>query len=70
MSVLSSAISHRTWYNLGIWRDERCGEDLKAAYTNVNWKDGKLLNRTSKKDLEEQAAKKLLRIVSQNTGKH
>ncbi|MBR2232192.1 MAG: hypothetical protein IJ891_07490 [Prevotella sp.] len=33
---------------------------MKAAYPNVNWKDGKLLNRTSKKDLEEQAAKKLL----------
>ncbi len=28
-------------------------EDLKAAYPNVNWKEGKLLNRTSKKDLED-----------------
>ena len=27
-------------------------EDLKAAYPNVNWKEGKLLNGTSKKDLE------------------
>jgi hypothetical protein len=27
-------------------------EDLKAAYTDVNWKEGKLLNRTSKKELE------------------
>ena len=27
-------------------------EDLKAAYPDVNWKDGKLLNRTSKKELE------------------
>ena len=28
-------------------------EDLKAAYPDVNWKAGKLLNRTSKKELEE-----------------
>ena len=27
-------------------------EDLKAAYPDVNWKEGKLLNRTSKKELE------------------
>ena len=27
-------------------------EDLKAAYPNVTWKEGKLLNRTSKKELE------------------
>jgi len=27
-------------------------EDLKATYPDVNWKDGKLLNRTSKKELE------------------
>ena len=27
-------------------------EDLKAAYPEVNWKDGKLLNRVSKHDLE------------------
>ena len=28
-------------------------EDLKAAYPDVNWKEGKLLNRVSKKDLED-----------------
>ena len=28
-------------------------EDLKAAYPDVNWKEGKLLNRTTKKDLED-----------------
>ncbi|MBQ3360667.1 MAG: hypothetical protein IJR02_09630 [Bacteroidaceae bacterium] len=27
-------------------------EDLKAAYPDVNWKEGKLLNRASKKDME------------------
>ena len=27
-------------------------EDLKAAYPDVTWKEGKLLNRTSKKELE------------------
>ena len=27
-------------------------EDLKAAYPNVNWKEGKLLNGASKKELE------------------
>ena len=27
--------------------------DLKDAYPDVRWKDGKLLNRASKKDLEE-----------------
>ena len=27
--------------------------DLKATYPNVNWKAGKLLNHTSKKELEE-----------------
>ena len=27
-------------------------EDLKAAYPDVNWKNGKLLNRASKQDLE------------------
>ena len=26
--------------------------DLKATYPNVNWKAGKLLNRTSKQELE------------------
>ncbi len=31
--------------------DKAC-EDLKAAYPNVNWKDGKLLNGVSKEDLE------------------
>ena len=28
-------------------------EDLKAAYPDVNWKEGKLLNRASKKNLED-----------------
>ena len=28
-------------------------EDLKKAYPQVNWKDGKLLNRPTKKELEE-----------------
>ena len=28
-------------------------EDLKAAYPDVNWKEGKLLNRVTKKDLED-----------------
>ena len=28
-------------------------EDLKAAYPDVNWKEGKLLNHVSKKDLED-----------------
>jgi flavodoxin len=28
-------------------------EELKAAYPDVNWKEGKLLNRASKKDLED-----------------
>ena len=28
-------------------------EDLKAAYPDLNWKEGKLLNRVSKKDLED-----------------
>ena len=28
-------------------------EDLKAAYPDVKWKEGKLLNRASKKDLED-----------------
>ena len=27
-------------------------EDLKAAYPDVNWKEGKLLNRVSKQELE------------------
>ena len=27
-------------------------EDLKTTYPDLNWKEGKLLNRTSKKDLE------------------
>ena len=27
-------------------------EDLKATYPDVNWKEGKLLNRTSKKEIE------------------
>ena len=28
-------------------------EDLKAAYPDVNWKEGKLLNYVSKKELED-----------------
>lgn len=28
-------------------------EDLKAAYPEVNWKEGKLLNRASKSEIEE-----------------
>jgi len=32
-------------------------EDLKAAYPDVNWKEGKLLNHTSKKDLEDWVKK-------------
>ncbi len=32
-------------------------EDLKAAYPDVKWKEGKLLNRTSKKDLEDWVKK-------------
>lgn len=28
-------------------------EDLKAAYPKLSWKEGKLLNRASKKDIEE-----------------
>ncbi len=32
-------------------------EDLKAAYPDVEWKEGKLLNRTSKKDLEDWVKK-------------
>jgi len=31
--------------------DKAC-EDLKAAYPNVNWKEGKLLNGVSKEDME------------------
>ena len=32
-------------------------EDLKAAYPDVNWKEGKLLNRATKKDLEDWVKK-------------
>ena len=32
-------------------------EDLKAAYSEVNWKEGKLLNRATKKDLEDWVKK-------------
>lgn len=28
-------------------------EDLKAAYPDVNWKEGKLLNHASKQELNE-----------------
>lgn len=31
---------------------EKACEDLKAAYPDVNWKEGKLLNKASKQDLE------------------
>jgi len=32
-------------------------EDLKATYPDVNWKEGKLWNRASKKDLEDWVKK-------------
>ena len=32
-------------------------EDLKATYPDVNWKEGKLLNRATKKDLENWVKK-------------
>ena len=32
-------------------------EDLKATYPDVKWKEGKLLNRASKKDLEDWVKK-------------
>jgi len=32
-------------------------EDLKATYPDINWKEGKLLNRASKKDLEDWVKK-------------
>ena len=32
-------------------------EDLKVAYPDVKWKEGKLLNRASKKDLEDWVKK-------------
>jgi len=32
-------------------------EDLKAAYPDVSWKDGKLLNRATKKDFEDWVKK-------------
>ena len=32
-------------------------EDLKATYPDVNWKEGKLLNHVSKKDLEDWVKK-------------
>ena len=31
---------------------KRACEDLKATYPGINWKEGKLLNRVSKQDLE------------------
>ena len=33
-------------------RIKKASEDLKAAYPDVNWKEGKLLNRASKQELE------------------
>jgi hypothetical protein len=32
-------------------------EDLKATYPDVNWKEGKLLNQATKKDLENWVKK-------------
>ena len=32
---------------------EQANKDFSVAYTNVNWKEGKLLNSPSKQDLEE-----------------
>ena len=32
---------------------EQANKDFSEAYPNVNWKEGKLLNRPSKQDLEE-----------------
>lgn len=32
---------------------EKSCEDLKATYPDLNWKEGKLLNRPSKEDLEQ-----------------
>ena len=32
---------------------QKACEDLKAAYPDVNWKEGKLLNRASKDDLKK-----------------
>ena len=32
-------------------------EDLKTTYPDINWKEGKLLNRTSRKDLEDWVKK-------------
>lgn len=32
-------------------------EDLKAAYPDVNWKEGKLLNRVSEKKLKAWVGK-------------
>ena len=32
---------------------EKSCEDLKAAYPDLTWKDGKLLNKLSKEDLEQ-----------------
>ena len=30
---------------------------MKATYPKINWKEGKLLNRTSRKDLEDWVKK-------------
>lgn len=32
---------------------QKACEDLKATYPNINWKEGKLLNRSSKDDLKK-----------------
>ena len=34
-------------------------EDLKATYPNINWKEGKLLNRASKNDLKKWVERNL-----------
>ena len=36
---------------------KKASEDLKATYPKINWKEGKLLNRTSRKDLEDWVKK-------------
>ena len=50
-----SSKSHQARLNGRVVTDEgiaKACEDLKAAYPDVNWKEGKLLNRVSKQELE------------------
>ena len=57
-TIMASAIINRTQvpvYATGQWAFPAA--DLKAAYPDVNWKEGKLLNRVSKKDLEDWVEK-------------